>query len=90
MANEAPILPGMGRFYPRQMDHTINVRDFILRNITPYDGDESFLAPPTQATKTLWDQVMELSKKEREAGGVLDMEHQNCLHHHQPRPRLFE
>ena len=61
-------------FTPGKWDHTINVRDFILRNITPYDGDESFLAPPTQATKTLWDQVMELSKKEREAGGVLDMD----------------
>ena len=61
-------------FVPGKWDHTINVRDFILKNITPYDGDESFLTPPTQATKTLWDQVMELSKKEREAGGVLDMD----------------
>ena len=61
-------------FVPGKWDHTINVRDFILKNITPYDGDESFLTPPTEATKTLWDQVMELSKKEREAGGVLDMD----------------
>ncbi len=61
-------------FAPGKWDHTVNVRDFILRNITPYDGDESFLAPPTEATKTLWDQVMDLSKKEREAGGVLDMD----------------
>ena len=52
----------------------INVRDFIQKNYTPYDGDESFLAGPTDATKKLWDDVMELAKKEREAGGVLDMD----------------
>jgi formate C-acetyltransferase len=53
---------------------SVNVRDFIKKNYTPYDGDESFLAPPTDATKKLWDQVMELSRQEREAGGVLDMD----------------
>ena len=52
----------------------INVRDFIQKNYTPYDGDDSFLVGPTQRTKDLWDQVLELSKKEREAGGVLDMD----------------
>ena len=52
----------------------INVRDFIQKNYTPYDGDDSFLAGPTKATEELWAQVMELSKKEREAGGVLDMD----------------
>ena len=52
----------------------INVRDFIQKNYKPYDGDEKFLTGPTQATKDLWEQVMELSKKEREAGGVLDMD----------------
>ena len=52
----------------------INVRDFIQKNYKPYDGDDKFLAGPTQATKDLWEQVMELSKKEREAGGVLDMD----------------
>ncbi len=52
----------------------INVRSFIKHNFTPYDGDEAFLAPPTDDTKALWDQVLELSKKEREAGGVLDMD----------------
>ena len=52
----------------------INVRDFIQKNYTPYEGDDSFLAGPTQATKDLWDQVMELSRQEREAGGVLDMD----------------
>ena len=50
----------------------VNVRDFILKNFTPYTGDESFLAGPTESTSKLWDQVMELTKQEREAGGVLD------------------
>ena len=52
----------------------INVRDFIQKNYTPYDGDESFLVGPTQATKDLWAQVMELSEEERKKGGVLDMD----------------
>ena len=52
----------------------INVRDFIQKNYTPYDGDDSFLAGPSEATLKLWDQVMELSRQEREAGGVLDMD----------------
>ncbi len=52
----------------------INVRSFIRHNYTPYDGDESFLKGPTKATLDLWNQVLELSKKEREAGGVLDMD----------------
>ena len=52
----------------------INVRDFIQKNYTPYDGDDAFLAGPTEATLKLWDQVMELSRQEREAGGVLDMD----------------
>ncbi|MBP5604364.1 MAG: formate C-acetyltransferase [Ruminiclostridium sp.] len=53
---------------------SINVRDFILLNYTPYDGDESFLAGPTEATGKLWEKVCARSKKEREAGGVLDMD----------------
>ncbi|MGC6176562.1 formate C-acetyltransferase [Lacrimispora sp. 38-1] len=55
-------------------EHEINVRDFIQKNYTPYDGDDTFLAGPTKKTEELWAQVMELSKKEREAGGVLDMD----------------
>ena len=50
----------------------VDVRDFIQRNYTPYEGDGSFLAPATDATKKLWEIVCDLSKKEREAGGVLD------------------
>ena len=53
---------------------SVNVRDFIQLNFTPYDGDESFLEGPTDATKKLWAQVMDLSRQEREAGGVLDMD----------------
>ena len=52
----------------------IDVRDFIQRNYTPYEGDESFLEGPTEATSALWSQVLELSKQEREKGGVLDMD----------------
>ena len=52
----------------------IDVRDFIMNNYTPYDGDDSFLKGPTADTTALWNEVLELSKKEREAGGVLDMD----------------
>lgn len=52
----------------------VNVRDFIQENYTLYEGDDSFLAGPTEATKALWAQVMDLNKQEREAGGVLDLD----------------
>lgn len=53
----------------------INVRDFIQKNYTPYEGDDSFLAEPTEKTKKLWDEVLELYKKEKESeGGVLDID----------------
>jgi len=52
----------------------INVRSFIRHNYTPYDGDDSFLCEPTADTQALWEQVMDLTKQEREAGGVLDMD----------------
>lgn len=50
----------------------INVRDFIQKNYTPYEGDDSFLCSATDNTNKLWETVMELYKKERENGGVLD------------------
>ena len=50
----------------------IDVRDFIQRNYTPYEGDDGFLAPATEATKTLWAQVMALTKEEHARGGVYD------------------
>lgn len=52
----------------------INVRDFIQKNYKPYDGDESFLVGPTEATDKLWGKLKELQKEERSKGGVLDME----------------
>ena len=52
----------------------VNVRSFIKHNYTPYDGDESFLEGATEDTLALWEQVMELTRQEREAGGVLDMD----------------
>ncbi len=52
----------------------INTRDFILNNYTPYDGDESFLEGPTDATNKLWGKLQELQKEERAKGGVLDMD----------------
>ncbi len=61
-------------FVGGKWENEINVRDFIQKNYSPYDGDDAFLAGPTQNTKDLWAQVMDLSKKEREAGGVLDMD----------------
>ena len=52
----------------------IDVRDFIQSNYTPYEGDDKFLTGATENTKKLWAQVMELNKKERENGGVLDVD----------------
>ena len=61
-------------FQGRLWKDDINVRDFIQHNYTPYDGDESFLADPTEATNKLWGKLKELQKEERAKGGVLDME----------------
>ena len=61
-------------FVGGQWEKEVNVRDFIQKNFTPYEGDDSFLAGPTQNTNDLWAQVMDLTAKENEAGGVLDMD----------------
>ena len=61
-------------FSGRLWREEVNVRDFIQNNYTPYDGDESFLAGPTEATDKLWGKLKELQKEERAKGGVLDME----------------
>lgn len=58
----------------RWCNTSVNVRDFIKKNYTPYDGDESFLAGPTEATVKLHEQIIELDRQELEAGGVLDMD----------------
>ncbi|MCH3962397.1 MAG: formate C-acetyltransferase [Solobacterium sp.] len=61
-------------FKGRTWKEECNVRDFIQNNYTPYDGDESFLAGPTEATDKLWGKLQELQKQERDKGGVLDEE----------------
>jgi len=62
------------RFRVGKWTQRVDVNDFITNNITPYHGDESFLAGPTEATKALWKIIQELSRKERENGGVLDVD----------------
>ena len=61
-------------FKGRLWKEEINVRDFVQNNYKPYDGDESFLEGPTEATNKLWGRLQELQKEERAKGGVLDME----------------
>ena len=63
-------------FEGRKWKMEIDVRDFIQNNYTPYDGDESFLKGPTDATNVLWTKLQDLQRQEREKGGVLDMETQ--------------
>ena len=62
------------KFQGGSWETEVNVDDFIQKNFTPYDGDESFLAGATENTKDLWAQVMELTKAEREKGSALDMD----------------
>ena len=66
--------PGWEGFKKATWANEINVRSFIRHNYTPYDGDESFLEEPTDATNKLWDAVQKLQKEERAKGGVLDMD----------------
>ena len=61
-------------FEGRKWREDVNVREFIQSNYTMYDGDESFLAPPTEATNKLWGRLQELQKEERAKGGVLECE----------------
>ncbi|MDY4522708.1 MAG: formate C-acetyltransferase [Atopobium sp.] len=61
-------------FVGGKWEREVDVRNFIQLNYTPYDGDESFLAGPTEATSKLWDEVMDLFEQERQHNGVLDMD----------------
>ena len=72
MSNEIPQWEGFVK--GRWSEEAIDVREFIQLNYTPYEGDDSFLAEPTDATKKLWDQTLTFMQREREAGGVLDMD----------------
>ncbi|SEK38352.1 formate C-acetyltransferase [Carnobacterium iners] len=62
------------KFKGKVWQQEIDVRDFIQQNFSQYNGTDEFLAGPTEATSALWEQVMDLNKQEREAGGVLDMD----------------
>ena len=64
----------MSEFKTGTWQKYIDVRDFITRNYTPYDGDEEFLTPPTERTRALWDKVCALTKEERARGGVYDID----------------
>ncbi len=66
--------PQWNGFFGSQWKDEVNVRDFIQTNYTAYDGDESFLSGPTEATNRLWAALQELQKQERARGGVLDMD----------------
>mgnify|MGYP001004039473 CR=1 FL=1 len=66
-------------FEGRIWKEEVNVRDFIQKNYTPYDGDESFLAGPTEATDKLWGALQQLQKAERAKGGVQDIETDNFI-----------
>lgn len=66
--------PEWNDFNGGKWETEIDVRDFIQKNYHPYDGDEAFLADATSNTKDLWNMVLDLQKKEREAGGVLEMD----------------
>jgi len=61
-------------FQGTKWQEEVDVRDFIQKNYTPYDDDETFLSDPTEATNALWSKLQELQKEERAKGGVLDME----------------
>ncbi len=71
--NKNNIYP-ISEFVSGKWNQEINVRDFIQRNYTLYEGDSSFLAEPTEATKKLWQDCCDLFQKERENGGVVDMD----------------
>lgn len=62
------------KFKPGKWQEEINTRDFIFTNMTPYDGDSSFLVGPTEATTKLWEEASKLLKKEHENGGILDID----------------
>ena len=71
---ETPAQEAWDGFVGGNWQKAIDVRDFIQRNYTPYDGDDSFLAGPTEATTKLWADVMNLFAQETANGGVLDMD----------------
>jgi len=73
-AEEVTMNSAWNGFQQGRWQKEIDVRDFIIKNFTVYEGDESFLVGPTDNTTKLWDKVMELTKEERERGGVYDLD----------------
>ena len=71
---ETPAQEAWDGFVGGNWQRAVDVRDFIQKNYTPYDGDDSFLAGPTEATTKLWSDVMDLFAQETANGGVLDMD----------------
>ncbi len=71
---ETPAQEAWDGFVGGNWQRAVDVRDFIQKNYTPYDGDDSFLAGPTEATTKLWADVMDLFAQETANGGVLDMD----------------
>ena len=71
---ETPAQEAWDGFVSGNWQRAVDVRDFIQKNYTPYDGDDSFLAGPTEATTKLWADVMDLFAQETANGGVLDMD----------------
>ena len=69
-------------FKTGRWNKNIDVREFIQLNYSLYEGDDEFLEGPTKATETLWDQVMQLSKEERERGGMWDMDTKSGIDNH--------
>ena len=76
-------------FVNGKWEHQVDVKDFIDTNITPYTGNHSFLAGPTEATGELWRMVSELTRKERENGGVLDVDMQHRINDYLTCTRLY-
>ncbi|MCL0060168.1 formate C-acetyltransferase [Dehalococcoidia bacterium] len=74
LTKEKPLATKGREFVGGEWENTINVRDFIVRNYTPYDGDASFLAPIAADTEKLWEKVKELFQEERAKGGILDLD----------------
>ncbi|MCL0078599.1 formate C-acetyltransferase [Dehalococcoidia bacterium] len=74
LTKEKPLATRGREFVGGEWENTINVRDFIVQNYTPYDGDASFLAPIAADTEKLWEKVKELFQEERAKGGILDLD----------------
>ncbi len=74
LLSEKPLIPSIKTFRRGRWDKTVDVKDFIDRNITPYDGNATFLSAPSERTRALWERCLEFIAKEIAAGGVLDVD----------------